>query len=101
MARPGLLRGASRVLAAVRLLRRERGLWLVCALPLALNLLLFAAAIAVFAASYDDLVGWLQTLLASADPELWYQWLWVGPLRALALERLESAKIEIAGHVYG
>ena len=71
MARPGPLRGASRVLAAVALLRRERGLWLVCALPLALNLLLFAAAIAVFATSYGDLVAWLEALLAIGDPEQW------------------------------
>lgn len=84
MARPGLIRGATRLLEALRLLRREPGLWIWCLLPLALNLLLFGAAIAVFAANYDALVLWLESLLAMDDPRAWYQWLWVGPIRALA-----------------
>jgi len=80
----GLLRGASRISAALRMLRRERSLWPYCAAPLALNVALFAGALMLFAASYGDLVGWLAGLLAVDDPALWYQWLWVGPLRAFA-----------------
>ncbi len=84
MAAPGLLRGASRIPAALRMLRRERSLWAYCAAPLALNVALFAGALLLFAANYGDLIGWLGDLLAVDDPAAWYQWFWVGPLRAFA-----------------
>ena len=85
MTRPGLLGGAQRVWTAARLLRRERSLWVWCALPLAINLVLFALAIAAFVGwGYEPLVEALRAPLSTAEPDAWYQWLWVGPLRALA-----------------
>ena len=84
MTRPGLLGGAGRVWAAARLLRRERSLWLWCALPFAINVALFTLAIAVFVGwAYEPLVEVLRAALATGAPEAWYQWLWLGPLRAL------------------
>ncbi len=84
MARPGLIYGATRIGAALRLLRRERSLWAWCVLPFALNVVLFGGAIAVFAAYYGPIAEWLQSLLAVGDPGTWFEWLWVGPIRALA-----------------
>lgn len=85
MSPPGLIGGALQVTRALGLLWRERSLWGWCALPFALNVSLFGAAIWTFAAfGYEPLVAALQGLLAIADPSAWYQWLWVGPLLALA-----------------
>lgn len=81
----GLLGGASRIGSALRMLSSQRSLWLWCALPLALNLALFALGVAVFFTyAYGPVVEWLGALLAVAEPEAWYQWIWVGPLVALA-----------------
>lgn len=85
MSPPGLIGGARQVTRALGLLRRERSLWVWCALPFALNLALFGGALWAFAAfGYEPLLAALQGPLASPDPTAWYQWLWVGPLRALA-----------------
>ena len=85
MTRPGLLGGARRVWLAARLLRRERSLWVWCALPFAINLLLFTLAIAAFVGwGYEPLVEALRAPLSTPEPDSWLQWLWVGPLRALA-----------------
>lgn len=85
MSPPGLVGGALQVTRAFGLLRRERSLWAWCALPFALNVVLFGGAVWAFLSfGYAPLVAELEGLLASADPDAWYQWLWVGPLRALA-----------------
>ena len=77
----GLVGGARTIPQALGLLRRERGLWIWCVLPLLVNLLFFGAAIVVFAHYYDAIAARLGELVAAPDPTGWYQWLWVGPLR--------------------
>jgi CysZ protein len=84
VSRPGLVGGALRVRSALGLLRRERSLWPYCALPFALNLLLFGTALAVFTSYYPTLTDSISSVLTLSDPEAWYEWLWVGPVRALA-----------------
>ena len=79
-----LIWGAMRVPAAFSLLRRQRKLWPWCVLPFVLNLVLFGLAIGVFFAYSDDLAASLSRGLPIGDPEVWYEWLWVGPFRALA-----------------
>ena len=77
--------GALRIPAAVGLLRRERSLWALCALPFALNLALFATGLVVFLAyGWEPASAQIEAWLAVSDPTAWYQWLWVAPLRALA-----------------
>jgi CysZ protein len=67
------------------MLRTRRELWIWCALPIAINVATFAAAIAAFLVwLWDPLSASLAGALALADPSAWYEWLWVGPLRALA-----------------
>jgi CysZ protein len=80
----GIVSGVASIPTALRLLRTHRELWPLCLLPLALNLLFFGAAIALFAAMLDPAVASLRTTLEVADPETWYAWIWVGPLRVLA-----------------
>ena len=72
------------LLAALRLLRRRRELWIWCLLPVLVNVAMFTLAIALFLARLDELVALLQGLLGTAEPEVWYEWLWVGPLRGIA-----------------
>jgi len=79
----GPLSGALEIPRALGLLRRERSLWLWCALPFALNLIFFALALAVFVAYYDPLTEGIRAFFATQDPQAWYEWLWVGPLRLL------------------
>jgi CysZ protein len=79
----GPVSGALEIPRALGLLRRERSLWVWCVLPLALNLIFFVAAVAVFVAYYDPLTEGIRAFLATQDPQAWYEWLWVGPLRLL------------------
>jgi CysZ protein len=82
---PGLLAGPAALGAALRLLRARRELWLWCLLPFAINIAIFALALAAFFAwLYDPLVAGIAGWLSVGDPSAWWEWLWVGPLRALA-----------------
>jgi CysZ protein len=69
---------------ALRFLRVHRSLWPVCVLPLLLNVALFAAAAWVFLAYLDALTGVLSAYLEVGDAEVWYQWIWVGPIQLLS-----------------
>ncbi|MFQ5514390.1 MAG: EI24 domain-containing protein [Myxococcota bacterium] len=69
---------------ALALLRSERGLWGVAALPALINLAMFLVAVAVFLQHLDTLSALTGAWLSPGAPESWYGWLWVGPLRALA-----------------
>ena len=80
----GFFAGAASLSAALRLLRSHSELWIWCALPLLVNLVALALAVAVAWNYLDPLSARLEALLPTADPSVWYAWLWVGPLRALA-----------------
>jgi CysZ protein len=81
----GLLAGPSALGAAFRLLLTRPELWRWCVLPMLLNLLLFAGAFAAFFGYLlDPLTAQLQSYLDVGSAQVWYEWLWIGPLRALA-----------------
>jgi CysZ protein len=80
----GFFWGAARLRHALALLRSHHELWIWCALPLLLNIAAFTLAILLFFNQWDAWTSFLGKLLSTADPTIWYQWLWVGPLRALA-----------------
>ena len=65
-------------------LTRHRSLWTWAALPAAVNVGVFAAALGVFlyffATLYSLATGWMYP----AAPDFWLAWAWVVPLRALA-----------------
>ncbi len=67
---------------ALGLLRRERRLWPLAALPVLLSLLAFGAAIAGIATWSGELYGWATAWMPVLEVERWYQWLWIGPARA-------------------
>lgn len=76
--------GALRIPAALALLRRERSLWAPAALPLALTFACFASAAGVFfGLALQPFEAWIAGALEVCDPSAWYQWLWVGPVRAV------------------
>lgn len=81
---PGLLAGARAVPGALGFLRAHRELWGFCAIPLLLNLAVFGLAIAAFVAYLDPLTAAVGETLRVAPPDAWYEWIWIGPLRALA-----------------
>jgi CysZ protein len=83
--RVGLLGGAAVLLEALRLLRARRELWAWCALPMVLNIVIFAVALLAFLSwGLDPLTAALHDALDLASPAAWYGWIWTGPLRALA-----------------
>lgn len=79
-----LFRGPRALADALRLLRTRRELWPLCALPLVINLLVFGLAAWAFSANLDMLAGWIRSGFELGDPQTWYQWIWIGPLRVLA-----------------
>ncbi len=79
-----LLRGPRLLAEALGLLRARRELWPLCVGPFAINLAIFGLAAWALVANLDALSAWLGSGLSLADPQAWYQWIWVGPVRALA-----------------
>ncbi len=71
------------VLEAARLLGGRRELWAPAVLPVALAALALAGAAAGFVAWADELHSFLAATLPVLRAEAWWEWLWVGPGRAL------------------
>jgi CysZ protein len=68
----------------VAFLWQQRVLWKWAILPVAVNVVVFAAAFALFLYSYPDLYNRATSFLPLEPPAAWYAWLWVAPLRLLA-----------------
>jgi CysZ protein len=81
--KPGFLAGVRTFGRSLRLLRAHSELWPWCALPLLVNFAAFGLAAWVFLLNVDELSGLFREAIAIADPSRWYEWLWVGPLRAI------------------
>lgn len=73
--------GLRLLLDALSLLRRERSLWQLALIPIALSMLAVLVALAGIVGQADWIyqlaAGWLPTLRAGA----WYTWLWIGPAK--------------------
>ncbi len=69
---------------ALQILRRHRALWPWCVLPILLNLLVFALAATLFFSHLDGIGGSIDLWLGNPQADAWYEWIWVGPMRALA-----------------
>ena len=82
--RAGFFAGGATFVAALRLLRSNSQLWVWCALPIAVNVATFTLAAVIFFANLDWIVATVQAWFSVSDPTVWYQWLWVGPLKGLA-----------------
>jgi CysZ protein len=65
-------------------LRQHRTLWTWAVLPAGVNVIVFAAAFALFLQFYPDIYDHATGFLRLDSPEVWYAWLWVAPLRLLA-----------------
>jgi CysZ protein len=77
-------RGFQLAFRGVAFLWQHRVLWKWALLPAAVNIVMFAAAFAVFFYFYPDLYGLATGFLPLEPPQQWYAWLWVAPLRLLA-----------------
>lgn len=77
-------RGFGLAFQGIAFLGRHRPLWKWAVLPAAINLVVFAAAFAIFLFFYADLYTLATSFLAIEPPQAWYAWLWVAPLRLLA-----------------
>jgi CysZ protein len=78
------IRGFQLAFQGVSFLARHRVLWKWALLPTIVNIIVFAAAFALFLAFYSDLYALATGFLRLEPPETWYAWLWVAPLRLLA-----------------
>jgi CysZ protein len=76
--------GFTLVFRGATFLRRHRTLWTWAFLPAGVNLIVFAAAFALFLQFYPDIYDHATSFLRLDPPEVWYAWLWVAPLRLLA-----------------
>jgi uncharacterized protein involved in cysteine biosynthesis len=77
----GAWQGALLHLEAVRLLRRERGLWALAAVPLALGALAVVAALAAVVRWAGPIHAATGGWLPRPGPASGWEWLWAGPLR--------------------
>ena len=79
----GSAEGFAFLVEGARMLFRERRLWLLAAVPIALSLAAFSTAIGLVVGNSTFLhlfaAGWLPVL----DAQVWYAWLWVGPAKLL------------------
>jgi len=78
-----LLSGFALPFEALGVLRRERRLWPLALIPVLLSLTAFGVAIGLVAAYAGELYGWASGWLPQLAAERWYEWLWIGPARAL------------------
>ena len=77
--------GFHTVFRGIAFLGHHRALWKWAVLPAVVNMVIFAAAFALFLRFYPDLYGLATGFLSLDPPTTWYAWLWVAPLRLLAL----------------
>jgi len=70
-------------LEGLGMLWRERSLWSLAAVPFLLTLLAVSGAVAAVVAWAPELFAWATAWMPELSAERWYQWLWVGPARAL------------------
>lgn len=78
-------RGFRLVFRGLAFLGRHRSLWKWAFLPAVVNVVVFAAAFAVFLVFYPDLYSLATGFLPLDPPSVWYAWLSGAPLRLLAL----------------
>ena len=78
------VRGFKLVFRGVTFLRQHRTLWTWAFLPAGVNLIVFAAAFALFLQFYPDIYDHATGFFRFDPPEVWYAWLWIAPLRLLA-----------------
>jgi CysZ protein len=77
-------RGFQLAFRGLTFLGRHRLLWKWAILPIAINIVVFAVAFALFLVVYPDLYNLATGFLPLEPPATWYAWLWVAPLRLLA-----------------
>jgi len=80
----GTATGVRSLWQAARLLRAHRVLWWLCALPFALTVALFVVAALLFFGYGLEPLAQALSVIQVDEPQSWYAWLWVGPLRVLA-----------------
>ncbi len=79
----GTAAGIAFLVEGARMLFRERRLWLLAVVPVALSLAAFSTTVVLVIGNATELhvfaAGWLPVFEAHA----WYAWLWIGPAKAL------------------
>ncbi len=66
-----------------RLLRRERSLWPLAVLPVLISMLVLSVAVGGVVAYAAEIHGWATDWTPLLTAERWWEWLWIGPGRAL------------------
>ena len=79
-----LLRGCRFPFQGMAFLVRHRSLWTWAALPAAVNVGVFAAALSVFLYFFGTLYSLTTGWMYPAAPDFWLAWAWVVPLRVFA-----------------
>jgi CysZ protein len=78
-------RGAAAIGRAVRLLASRRDLWVLCAAPILIALVAALLAVGIYVTVVvEPLWTWLGSVLDVRVAERLWEWLWLGPLHALA-----------------
>ena len=78
------LRGCRFPFQGIAFLARHRSLWTWAALPAAVNVGVFAAALGVFLYFFGTLYSLTTGWMYPAAPDFWLAWAWVVPLRVFA-----------------
>ncbi|MBW2237104.1 MAG: EI24 domain-containing protein [Deltaproteobacteria bacterium] len=77
--------GVALHLEALRMLWRERALWALAAVPALIGVAAVAAAVSLLVYFGADLWGLATSWIPSLSASAWYQWAWIGPVRALLM----------------
>jgi uncharacterized protein involved in cysteine biosynthesis len=77
-----LASGFQLLFEGLSLLRRERSLWRLAAIPLGLSVLALLGAGSAIVVQADAIHGFASGWLPNVESGAWYTWLWVGPARA-------------------
>jgi CysZ protein len=85
----GAVSGFALPFEGARLLLRERRLWGLALVPLALSVVAVSVTLALVMGNAGSLYGWITGWMPQLEAAHWYAWLWIGP--ALLLLRLGGA----------
>ena len=80
---PRFLSGAGLLFDGIGLLRAERSLWPLAAVPVLFSTLALAAALGVMVSNAAELRTWIDGLLPILTVSHWYEWIWIGPAQFL------------------
>jgi CysZ protein len=81
--RGGIFAGAGLFVEALRMLRRQRNLWGLAAVPVAVAMGTVSLALGLFYANAGEIYAFVTGWLPVIEVTEWYRWIWLGPAKVV------------------